>query len=174
MIPFSLVLLLIISFASCGKSSSLEVIPEPVVDQISVSSPEICLDSYVWIISANPCLSLKGEKDNTRLNSRIRLIYEVDRFDVEFPVGLSLKLDNTYYNLIRVGTEYGSSLQLVSELPEGLVPTILGAKEISISYTNRKDTFNTKLSSSQAEKFKEYLKNIREALDKEPKLQIKK
>lgn len=168
------ILLLTVGLFHCGKSKTLEIIPEPVVDQVSVISPEICLDSYVWIIPANPCISIKGEKDNTTSKTRYLLVYTLSAFDVEFPLGVSIRSANQYHNLTKVSTEYGSTLQLVSDLPETVVKQILQANQLGISYTNRKETRNQDLSKGQTEKLQSYTKKIQELLAAEAKMKIQK
>ncbi|MCC5813290.1 MAG: hypothetical protein JJT78_00915 [Leptospira sp.] len=157
----------------CGKSNTLVIIPEPVVDQVSVVSPEICLDSYVWIIDANPCIAIKGVKDNTTLKKSYMLIYKLSTFDVEFPLGLSLYIDGEFYNLVKITTDYGQTLEMVSDLPDNLLPLLSKAKTVTISYTNRKNTENTELSNRQIKKLNEYLAEIKNLMSKEPKLKIK-
>lgn len=158
---------------SCGSSRTLVIVPEPVVDQVSVKSPEICLDSILWIFDRNPCLEIKGVRDNTTLQKRLMLVYKLSSFDVEFPMGLSLSIDGEFYNLTKISTEYGDTLEMVSDLPISLTQSIAKAKSITVSYTNRKHTINTDLSSREISKFNDYLKEIQDLLKKEPKLKIK-
>jgi hypothetical protein len=169
------VLILLISIfvlSNCGKSETLVVIPEPVVDQVSIVSPEICLKSFLWVFPSNPCFWIKGEKDNTTLLTKTSIVFNLSSFDVEFPLGLSLKLDSTFHNLVKQGTEYGSNLQLISEISDADALSIAKASEISLSYTNRKETQNYSLSSSKVSEFKENLAKIKDLLKSEPKLKI--
>jgi hypothetical protein len=158
---------------SCGKSNTLVIVPEPVVDQVSVVSPEICLDFYVWIIDANPCIVIKGVKDNTTLKKTYMLVYKLSTFDVEFPLGLSIYIDGEFHNLVKITTDYGRTLEMVSELPENLLPLLSKAKTVTISYTNRKNTENTELSNRQIKKLNDYISEIKNLMSKEPKLKIK-
>ncbi|WCL51155.1 hypothetical protein [Leptospira sp. GIMC2001] len=170
-----LIIFLTISFLiliNCGKSKSMEIIPEPVVDQVSIISDEICLDSILWVFPANPCISVKGEKDNTTLKTRYYLVYNLSSFDVEFPVGISMQLGTSYNNLLKVSTEYGATLQLISEIPESLISTILNSDKILLSYTNRKETRNIELSAGDRSDLKDYLTKISSQLKSEPKLKI--
>lgn len=171
--PVSVIFILVLFILNCGKSKTLEVIQEPVVDQISVYSPEICLDSYVWVIPANPCIYLKAEKDNTSLKKRYLLVYELSSFDVEFPLGVSIEVDGEYHNLVKVATDYGSTLELVSSISTVTGSKISKSKKIRISYTNRKETRNYDLTDSQVEDLKSYLAELQELLKKEPKMKIK-
>ncbi|MCZ8239624.1 MAG: hypothetical protein O9346_06500 [Leptospiraceae bacterium] len=159
---------------NCGKSQTLVIVPEPLVDQVSAISPEICLDSFLWIFPSNPCFWLKAEKDNTNAKTRTSLVYNLSSFDVEFPLGLSLEIDGTYFNLLKLGTEYGSQLQLVSDLPEPVALAISKANKVSLSYTNRKETRNYNLSSGEVSDLKNYLAKLSSLIKAEPKLKIQK
>jgi hypothetical protein len=159
---------------NCGKSQTLVIVPEPVVDQVSVVSPEICLDSFLWIFPSNPCFWIRAEKDNTTSKTRTSLVYNLSSFDVEFPLGLSLEIDGTYHNLLKMGTEYGSQLQLLSDLPEPTATAISKSKKVSLSYTNRKETRNYELSSGELSDLQSYLAKINSLIKAEPKLKIQK
>lgn len=172
---FNIFALIILVGTVWNCSSSMEgLVREPVLEQVTFISDEICLDSYFWIIPANPCLVVKGIKENSTGKLEYQIIYRLSTWDVEFPIGLSLGLDNEYFNLYKVGTEYGSTLELISSLPSNLLPRIQSAGEIIVSYTNRRETRNSILSTRQRKKFIQYILEMQNNLRDEPKMKIKK
>ncbi len=165
------ILLIAFLLLNCG-SHKLTVIQEPVLNQISVLSPEICLNSFLWV-PRNPCIQLRGSREEANGKQEYQLIYRLSSYDVEFPLGVSLEIEREFYNLTKVQTEYGATLELVSYLPESVLSEIEKFSITTISYTNRRETRNYPLTERQKARISEYARLIHKSLPREPKLKIR-
>jgi hypothetical protein len=116
----------------------------------------------------------KGERDNTTGNVQYYLLYEMGTFEVDLPIGVSLKLGEIWYNLKKANTDYSDTIVVSSSIPTEVLPKIGESKKISISYTNRKGTMNFELRDSSVNKFQTSLSKLIRALESEPKLNIQK
>ena len=97
----------------------------------------------------------------------------MDSFDTDIPIGISLKIDGTYFVLKKVSTEYSNSMKLRSELSEDMIKNISSTNQtISLSYSNRKSSLNFDLSTSETEKLKSNLRDVVEKINSMQKLKI--
>lgn len=160
-------------FLSCASAPTYKVTPEPTLEQSSAISEEICLDRLLFI-SKRPCVYFKGERDNATGNVQYYLLYEMGTFEVDLPIGVSLKLGEIWYNLKKANTDYSDTIVVSSSIPTEVLPKIGESKKISISYTNRKGTMNFELRDSSVNKFQTSLSKLIRALESEPKLNIQK
>jgi hypothetical protein len=152
--------------------SSLEVIPEPNLNQITVKSEPLCL-SWNWhpfcVVSKPNSIQLIGVFNNSTLEKKYFLDYYLDSFDTDLPVGVSLKVDGVYYNLRKSATDYVDTLKISSELSEEVVTKLKATKNsISLSYSSRKNTLNFDFSSRQTDKF---IQDLTELTNKTTNLQ---
>ena len=91
--------------------SSLQVIPEPTLDLVSVKSSSFC-PTWNWhpfCVETKPnSIFFTGTLNNSTSEKRYFLEYFQDSFDTDIPIGVSLKIDGTYYVLKKVSTEYSN------------------------------------------------------------------
>jgi hypothetical protein len=156
--------------------SSLEVIPEPTLDLVSVKSSSFC-PTWNWhpfCVEAKPnSIFFTGTLNNSTSEKRYYLDYFLDSFDTDIPIGISLKIDGTYFVLKKVSTEYSNSMKLRSELSEDMIKNISSTNQtISLSYSNRKSSLNFDLSTSETEKLKSNLRDVVEKINSMQKLKI--
>ncbi|MCB1192160.1 MAG: hypothetical protein H7A23_08715 [Leptospiraceae bacterium] len=157
------------------RCSSVAVTPEPTIDQISIQSEPICI-----VFSLNPfcyrgksnSLYVTGIMENKSLKKFIYLEYFLDSYDVGLPVGVSLKLDNDYYKLKKVATDYTSTLKITSEMSQQVVDKILSANVIMVSYSNNSETKNIELSSGERKDLAKQIKEVQEKLNAQVKMRI--
>ncbi len=161
-------------FQACSSGQNPLLQPEPVLDQISADSEELCLKWKILGTGGYPCIKFRGTKENATGKVSYSLRYEVGTFDVELPVGMSLKLGDTWYNLTKLDTEYSSTIVYSSRLPLDILPIFKSASTMAISYTTRKKTENIVLSSGQKEALQSNLSKLIQALEAEAKLKIEK
>lgn len=150
------------------RCSSLEVIPEPNLTQITVKSQTVCLtwNWHPFCVDTKPnSLMIKGVLNNNTGERKYYLEYYTDTFDTDLPVGVSLKIDGVYYNLRKVFTEYTETLKVTSELNEEVVKKLLNTKNnLSLSYSNRRNTLNFELSSRKSTSLIENLRDVQKQL----------
>lgn len=165
-----LILLLII------KCSSFEVIPEPNLTQTTVKSQSVCLtwNWHPFCVDTKPnSLIIKGILNNNTGEKKYYLEYYTDSFDTDLPVGVSLKIDGVYYNLRKAITEYTDTLKITSELNDEVISKLLNTKNnLSLSYSNRRNTFNFELSSGKSAKLVENMREVQKKLLSLEKLKI--
>lgn len=165
---------LVFFFQFCSSGSKLELQPEPVLDQISADSEELCLKWKILWSGGYPCIKFRGIKENTTGKLNYSLRYEVGTFDVDLPLGMSVKLGDTWYNLTKLDSEYSSTIVYSSRLTPEVIPLFKNASSITLSYTTRKKTENIQLSSGQKEALQANLGKLISALESEGKLKIEK
>ncbi len=156
--------------------SSLQVIPEPTLDMISVKSSSFC-PTWNWhpfCVESKPnSIYFMGTLQNSTSEKKYYVDYYLDSFDTDLPVGFSFKIDGTYYILKRVSTDYADSLKLRSELSDDIIKLLSSTNQpVSISYSNRKATLNFDLSMRETEKVKMKLRDVVEKIQSSSKLKI--
>lgn len=157
--------------------NSLQVIPEPNLEQVTVKSETICTE-FTWYLpfctrGKAKSLMLKGVYNNLTGDKKYYLDYHLDMLDTDLPVGLSLNLDGTYYNLKKVSTDYTDIVKLESEINQEVISKINSAKNnFSFSYSNRKDTYNFALSSGETKEFVKQLNEVVKRINAQEKLKI--
>ncbi|EQA43390.1 putative lipoprotein [Leptospira broomii serovar Hurstbridge str. 5399] len=155
-----------------GCSSRPAIVAEPVIEQISLRSGPICISSWFCSSGRSGSLNFKGILNNRTGEKPLFLEYHVSSFEESFPLGVSIKLDQTWHNLRKVSTEYGDTLRLVSMLPIEVADKIQSAKEIEFSFSSREHTTTRGLSVSEAETFKSFLRETRARIEAQAKLMI--
>jgi len=157
----------------CASSSKITITPEPVLDQIIAETEEVCLKFKLWG-GGYPCIRLRGEKDNSTGKTQYSFRYEVGTFDVDLPLGVSLKLGDTWFNLTKLGTDYSSTIVYSSRLAPEVLPIFKKASGMSVSYTTRKKTENIEFSTKERELLQSQLEKLVQTLESEPKIKIEK
>jgi len=157
--------------------NSLQVIPEPNLDQVTVKSETICTEfTWYWPFCTKgkaKSMMIKGVYNNSTGDKKYFLDYHLDMLDTDLPVGLSLNLDGTYYNLKKVSTDYTDILKLESELTPEVISKMNSAKSsYTFSYSNRKDTLNFALSSGDTRDLKNQLNEVIKKITAQEKLRI--
>jgi hypothetical protein len=171
-ISSSFVLALTAGLTNCSSSKAYTILQEPTLDQIAAQSEEICLKQWLYLISRKPCILIQGEKDNTAGSVQYYLRYEIGTFDVDLPIGISLKLGGTWYNLKKSATNYSETITINSQLTPEVLTALASAQTIEISYTNRSRTENIVFSDSQASSLKEAFVKVQRLLESEKKMII--
>ncbi|WP_427854349.1 hypothetical protein [Leptospira tipperaryensis] len=157
---------------SCSSTSVLQT-PEPALEQVLFHSEPLCPGFHLFCSQGDTkSMNFRGVFKNSSGEKSLFLDYYLSSFEVSFPIGVSLKLDGTWYNLRKVGTDYSDSMRISSLIPTELVDRILNAKEITFSFSSREKTTNQLFSSGDASRFQTLLKNIREKVDTQSKLNI--
>jgi hypothetical protein len=156
--------------------SSLQVIPEPTLDLVSVKSSSFC-PTWNWhpfCVETKPnSIFFTGTLNNSTSEKRYYLDYFQDSFDTDIPIGISLKIDGTYYVLKKISTEYSYSMKLRSEISEEMIKILSNTNQpISLSYSNRKSSLNFDLTMSETEKVKNNLREVVEKINSMQKLKI--
>lgn len=174
---FRMIVFIYLFFAILIRCSSVDVIPEPTIDQISVESESVCI---AYSLSLNPfcyrgkpnSLLVTGVMENKTLKKFMYIDYFLDSYDVGLPVGVSLKVDNDYYKLKKVATDYTSTLKVKSEISNKVIDRILSAKSIMVSYSNNTETKNIELSSGDRKDLVEQIKEVQTKLNKQSRMSI--
>ncbi|MCZ8155814.1 MAG: hypothetical protein O9264_06825 [Leptospira sp.] len=157
---------------ACSSSKAYSIQKEPTIEQIIAESDQICLRKTLFVFSSRPCISIKGEKDNSSGIVQYYLRYEIGSFDVDLPLGTSIQLGETWYTLKKSSTNYSETITVVSLLTPEVLTNLTNANHIEISYTNRAKTENFVLSGSQKERLKEDFVRIQRLLESEKKMII--
>ncbi len=157
--------------------NSLQVIPEPNLDQVTVKSETICTEfTWYWPFCTKgkaKSLMIKGIYNNSTGDKKFLLDYHLDMLDTDLPVGLSLYLDGTYYNLKKVSTDYTDIVKLESELSAEVITKIKETKKnFILSYSNRKDTYNFALSEGETNAFTNQLNEVIKKITTQEKMKI--
>ncbi|GBF48948.1 hypothetical lipoprotein [Leptospira ryugenii] len=135
-------------------------------------SDALCLKSYLYFFSGKPCVSIRGEKDNNTGSVQYYIKYEIGSFDVDLPLGLSVKLGDVWYNLRKSNTNYSDTITVSAVLnPEELL-AFTAANKVEIAYTNRARTDHYQLSETQTKSLKDSFVRIQRLLESEKKMQI--
>ncbi len=95
-------------------------------------------------------------------------------FEVDLPIGVSIKLGDVWYNLKKSNTDYSDTIVVSSSVTGDLIPKIGESKSIQVSYTSRKGTTNFQLKDATVVRFQSSLSKLIRALESEPKLIIQK
>ncbi|RHX94003.1 hypothetical protein DLM76_13595 [Leptospira yasudae] len=168
---------LILSFAvvwgiACS-SESIRQTPEPALEQVLFHSDPLCPGFHVFCSQGDTkSLTFRGVYKNPNGEKTVYLDYFLSSFEVSFPIGVSLKLDGTWFNLRKVGTDYSDSMRISSLVPADVSEKILAAKEITFSFSSREKTTNQLLSKGEIARLQSLLKSLREKLDAQAKLNI--
>jgi hypothetical protein len=170
---FPLVCLLFGLLSACKTAPTYKVTAEPTLEQSSAVSEEVCLDSFLFV-SKRPCIYFRGEKDNQTGSVQYYLLYEMGTFEVDLPIGVSIKLGDVWYNLKKSNTDYSDTIVVSSSVTGDLIPKIGESKSIQVSYTSRKGTTNFQLKDATVSRFQSSLSKLIRALESEPKLIIQK
>lgn len=171
-LPLSILLIGLIN--NCTTSRAYTVQYEPALEQLVAESDEVCLRQRLFFFSARPCVSIKGEKDNTSGLVQYYLRYEIGTFDVDLPLGISLKIGEIWYNLKKSSTNYSDTIIVGSLLSPDVLGALTNGSGLTISYTNRSKTENFVLSEAQSAHFKEGFVRIQRLLESEQKMIIQK
>lgn len=170
----SLYLLFVFVLFQC---TSIQVIPEPNLNQVTVKSEPICTAfTWYWPFCTNgkaKSFLIKGIYNNLNAEKKFFLDYHLDMLDTDLPVGISVNIDGVYYNLKKVSTDYSEILKIESELNSDVISKMNSAKNnLSFSYSNRKDTFNFALSSGETKEFIKQLGEVVKRTNAQEKLKI--
>ncbi|WP_246028081.1 hypothetical protein [Leptospira fletcheri] len=157
---------------SLSCSARPESLAEPVIEQTTLRSSPVCIFSWFCSPGRSGALNFKGVLNNRTGEKPLFLEYYVSSFEESFPIGVSLKLDQTWHNLRKVTTDYGETLRLVSILPPEVADKIMAAKEIEFSFSSREHTVTKSLGSGDSENLKQQLKELKTRLDAQAKLSI--
>ncbi|XDD51997.1 hypothetical protein AB3N59_10465 [Leptospira sp. WS92.C1] len=172
-IRFALIILTVfLSFISCS-STSVRQIPEPALEQVLFTTDSLCPGFHIFCFSGDTkSIGFRGIYKNSNSEKNLYLEYYLSSFEVSFPIGVSLKLDGTWFNLRKTGTDYSESMRISSLIPADIVDKILNAKEITFSFSSRDKTANHLFSQGEKDRFQFLLKTLREKLDTQAKLNI--
>lgn len=171
------ILLFIILIFQINCNSS-QVNLEPNLDSISVRSETFC-PTWNWhpfCVESKPnSIVFIGVLNNTTGDRRYFIDYYLDSFDTDIPVGLSLRIEGTFYNLKKVATEYSEALKLRSEISEEVGRLLVsGNQPIVISYSNRKKTMNFELNESETNSIRKKYQSVRDTLGSQERMKISK
>ncbi|TGL62382.1 hypothetical protein [Leptospira sarikeiensis] len=170
---FSLsILALYFSIFLLSCSARVQVLPEPVVEQTLFRTGPICPGAIFCSVGKPGSLNFKGVLINKTGEKPIFLEYYMSSFEESFPIGVSVKLDQTWHNLRKTSTDYGDTVRVVSVFPADVADKLLAAKEVQFSFSSRDNTSTFTLSSSNADSLKSLLKDLKEKLDAQSKLTI--
>ncbi|MDZ4727085.1 MAG: hypothetical protein SH817_13085 [Leptospira sp.] len=164
--------LLCLSFVNCSSSKAYTIQYEPTLEQLVSETEEICLNRRLFIFSARPCLILRGEKDNASSVIQYYLRYEIGSFDVDLPLGISMKFGDVWHNLKKSATNYSDTITVVSLFTNEDLLALTSSSKMELSYTNRAKTENFKLSDSDVSKVKDGFVKIQRLLESEKKMTI--
>ena len=116
---------------------------------------------------------IKGVYNNLTGDKKYYLDYHLDMLDTDLPVGLSLNIDGTYYNLKKVSTDYTDIVKLESEISSEVISKVNSAKNnFMLSYSNRTDTHNFTLRSGDTKEFAKQLNEVIKRVVAQEKLKI--
>ncbi|TGN18414.1 hypothetical protein [Leptospira idonii] len=166
-------LFLVFSLLHCS-SNAYSIKPEPTLEQVTSQSEEICIGTRFYFFSGRPCISVKGEKDNNSGQVQYYFRYEIGTFDVDLPLGVSLKVGDTWYNLKKSSTDYSNTIVVSSHLPPEVTAAIGSGKSFVVSYTNRSGTENFPLNGTQVSRLQDNLLKLQKQLESEQKMKIQK
>lgn len=157
--------------------AGIQVVPEPNLEQVTVYSETICSETpwYSPFCTKGKSRSfmIKGIYNNSNGDKKYYLDYYLDLLDTDLPVGLSLYLNGTYYNLKKMSTDYSDILNIESELSSEVISKLNSVKsEIQISYSNRRNTTNFYLSSSDSKKLISQINEVIKKISDQEKLKI--
>ncbi|WP_425460802.1 hypothetical protein [Leptospira langatensis] len=155
-----------------GCSARIQVLPEPVVEQTVLRSGPVCPGSWFCSQGRPGSLNFKGILNNKTGEKPLFIEYYMSSFEESFPIGISIKLDQTWHNLRKTSTDFGDTVRVVSIVPPELTDKVLNAKEIQFSFSSRDNTTTVHLSSSNSDQLKSLLKDLKEKLDSQAKLTI--
>ncbi|EPE86227.1 hypothetical protein [Leptospira noguchii] len=161
-------------FAGIGCSRDLiRYTPEPALEQVVFHSESFCYGFHFFCSEGDSkSLNFRGVFKNLNSEKTIFLDYYLSSFEVSFPIGVSLRLDGTWFNLRKVGTEYSDSVKISSTVSAEVADKILQTKEIIFSFSSREKTANQNLSHTETAKFQLLLKTLKERLNTQSKLNI--
>ncbi len=171
-----LFILILIQLITC---SSPDLIQEPTLDQTTIHSETVCTE-LVWyspFCSKNKpkSVSFKGVFQNTSFEKKYFLDYVLDNSDIDIPLGLSIQIDGTFYNLKKMATDYVDIFKITSEISEDVLIKIVSSKNnFVISYSSRKDTFNYQLTDSKSKQLAEQADFILKKMKSVGKMKIMK
>lgn len=169
-----IVLFLLFILTQC---TSKQIIPEPSLEQVTFKSSTVCpVVSWWWPFCSDGkanSLQIRAIYNNQTGDKKYILDYYLDSFDTDLPVGVSLGIDGTYYNLKKIATDYAEILKLSSELsPEVMTKLNSSSSKILMSYSNRKNTLNFTLSESSSNSLRNNLKDVTKSVNAQDKLRI--
>ncbi|TGK25250.1 hypothetical protein [Leptospira stimsonii] len=157
---------------SCSSTSVIQT-PEPSLEQVLFHSAPLCPGIHLFCSQGDTkSMNFRGVYKNAGGEKSIFLDYYLSSFEVSFPIGVSLKLDGVWYNLRKVGTDYSDSMRISSAIPTDVADRIFQAKEITFSFSSREKTSNQLFSPGDTIRFQTLLKNLREKMDIQSKLNI--
>lgn len=161
-------------FAGIGCSGDLiRHTPEPALEQVVFHSESVCYGFHFFCSEGDAkSLNFRGIFKNLSFEKTIFLDYYLSSFEVSFPIGVSLRLDGTWFNLRKVGTEYSDSVKISSSISTEVADKILQAKEIIFSFSSREKITNQIFSRAETAKFQLLLKTLKERLNAQSKLNI--
>jgi hypothetical protein len=168
--------LILIQFLFC---TSHDLVQEPTLDQTTIQSATICTE-FIWyspFCSKNKpkSVSFKGIYQNTSNEKKYYIDYVLDNSDIDIPVGLSIQIDGTFYNLKKMATDYVDIFKITSEIPEEILNKIVNSKNhFVISYSSRRDTFNYSLSDSKSKDLANEAEHILKKMKSVSKMKIMK
>ncbi|EMY76065.1 putative lipoprotein [Leptospira weilii serovar Ranarum str. ICFT] len=173
-ILFFTTLLCVGLFSGIGCSGdTIRQTPEPALEQVLFHSAPLCPGFYLFCsFGDTKSLNFRGVFKNLNSEKTIYLDYYPSSFEASFPIGVSIKLDGTWFNLRKTGTDYSDSIRITSSVPTDVADKIAQTKEITFSFSSREKTTNQLLSSGEVAKFQFLLKSLREKLDAQSKLNI--
>jgi len=169
----SFALIVFLTLVHCFSGEGVRITQEPVLDQTIGETEELCLKSRIFSFGY-PCLRFRGEKENATGKISYTLRYEVGTFDVDLPLGVALRLGETWYNLQKTGTDYSSTIVHSSRINPEIIPIFLKTNQITVSYSNRKKTENTILTPKERQTLQERLEKLTKSLEEEPKFKLEK
>ncbi len=167
------VLILFFAFVFFYSCASLQIIKEPLLERTTVKSEPQCFSLFTFCrVGAPNSVLIKGFVENSSGNKSYFLEYYLSSFESDLPIGVSLKIDENYYNLKKASTEYSDYVMVESVLSPEILDKVLQSKNLSLSYSNRKDTLNIEFSNRARKKFQINIQKIKEALFSAEKLNI--
>nr|WP_207767192.1 hypothetical protein [Leptospira adleri] len=162
----------LLSGISCSSANVIQT-PEPALEQVLFHSAPLCPGFHLFCFQGDTkSMNFRGVYKNSSGEKSLFLDYFLSSFEVSFPIGVAVKLDGVWYNLRKVGTDYSDSMRISSSIPAEVADKILNAKEIVFSFSSREKTTNQTFSSGETIRFQTLLKNLRERLDAQSKLNI--
>lgn len=167
-----LALCCLFSLLNCASSTYFKPIYEPIKDKISIQSPEKCLGRFLGMFSQRPCIQLTMDKDNTTGEIRSFVKYTYGILDLEIPLGMAFRIDEVYYLVKKINTDYSELTQVVGELPPEAVKAFLNSKKVSFSYSTKIKTSNFELSDSDLNAWKDDFQKMNTTLQKEGRMDI--
>jgi hypothetical protein len=112
------------------------------------------------------------DKDNTTGEIRSFVKYTYGILDLEIPLGMAFRIDEVYYLVKKINTDYSELTQVVGELPPEAVKAFLNSKKVSFSYSTKIKTSNFELSDSDLNAWKDDFQKMNTTLQKEGRMDI--